>query len=144
MAMAQPLDDWEQVRQLYMRYANSIDEGQVDDWLACFTADACVEHPVLGRRQGHAGLREFAEQYLKSLGGTKPRHFITNVAAELEGDNGTGSCYFLYYKTWHGRTELAAVGGYRDVLRKENGRWLMVRRRVFVDTGMTAKAEVKS
>jgi 3-phenylpropionate/cinnamic acid dioxygenase small subunit len=136
--MAQSADDCEQVRQLYARYAVTIDEGKVDEWMKCFTDDASIEHPFFGSHRGLAGLREFADKYLKSLNGAQPRHLITNVLMELGEERGTGSCYSIYFTSRHGHSELEGIGGYRDELRKQNGRWLIARREVFVDAGPSA------
>jgi 3-phenylpropionate/cinnamic acid dioxygenase small subunit len=131
--MGQLQEERPAIRDLYFRYALEIDEGHYDRWIDCFTNDGTFDSPRFGRHVGHDGLRKFAAIYRESLGGAKVRHVITNVLVDIEGDRATGTCYLSYYHTKHGTTELAGMGGYRDKLRKVDGRWLFESRQVFID-----------
>jgi 3-phenylpropionate/cinnamic acid dioxygenase small subunit len=131
--MRQSEEERPAIRDLYFRYALEIDEGRYERWIDCFTSDGIFDSPRFGRHQGHEGLRKFAAIYRESLGGAKVRHVITNILADIDGDNASGTCYLSYYHTKHSKTELAAVGGYRDKLRKVDGRWLFESRQVFLD-----------
>ena len=44
-----------------------------------------------------------------------------------------GTCNLIYFHIKGGKTELAAVGGYRDELRKVEGDWRFAHRKVYVD-----------
>jgi SnoaL-like domain len=127
------MDDLAAIQQLYAHYAWMLDEGRYDDWLECFTEDAVVEGPTFGRHSGREELRHFLAKYKAETGMFKVRHVVSTVTAEIEGDHATGACYVLYYRTYRGRTELSSIGGFRDHLRKVNGRWLFVDRQAFWD-----------
>ena len=78
-------------------------------------------------------LRQFIAKYKAASGMFQVRHVISNIRVDIQGDSATGSCYVLHYRTHRGRTELNAIGGYRDKLRKVEGRWLFADRQVFWD-----------
>ena len=127
------LDDREKIRELYARYAVAIDEGDYDEWVKCFAEDGTFESPRFGRHSGHEGLRRFTRIYRESLRGAQVRHVITNIRITLNGDQAEGGCHLTYYHSHRGKSELAAVGGYRDSLRKVEGVWLFASRKVFLD-----------
>jgi uncharacterized protein (TIGR02246 family) len=126
-------EDREQIRDLYVRYAITIDSGQYEQWLDCFTDDGVFESPRFGRHVGRDGLRKFTQIYKESLGGAQVRHVISAVHFDIEGDRATGGCYLTYFHSKIGKTELAAVGEYRDKLRKVGGAWRFESRQVTVD-----------
>ncbi len=128
------IEDREEIRELYVRYALTIDEDRREDWVACFTDDGVFESPRLGRYAGREALLKFTRVYKESQAGARVRHIVSNISLQLDGDRATGTCYLIYYHTKDRKTELAAVGGYRDKLRKVGGRWLFESRTVFIDT----------
>lgn len=130
---SQNADDREQVRDLYARYAITIDNGQYHDWVGCFTEDGVFDSARFGHYQGQKELTRFAAIHHDSLGSTRVRHMISNVLFELTGDTGRGSCYLTYFQCRDGKVSLAAIGHYEDRLRKVNGRWLFQSRQVCID-----------
>lgn len=133
------MDDFAEIQQLYARYAWTLDEKRYEDWLECFTEDAVVEGPTFGRHSGREELRHFLAKYKAESGMFQVRHVVSTVTAEIEGDNATGACYVLHYRTYRGRTELSSIGGFRDRLRRVNGRWRFAERQAFWDYSGTAK-----
>jgi uncharacterized protein (TIGR02246 family) len=127
------LEDREEIRELYARYAATIDEGQFDAWLDCFTEDGVFESSRFGRHAGRDGLAKFTQIYRDSLGGAQVRHVCTNLLFKIEGDAAAGSCYLIYYHCKDGKIQQAAVGHYRDTLRKAGGRWKFQSRKVALD-----------
>ncbi len=127
------MEDREQIRELYARYALTIDEGRFEDWVNCFTADGVFESPLFGTHAGHEALRKFCASYKESWGGAQVRHIIANVSIDIEGDRGRGICNLIYLPIEGGHPELVLVGGYRDELRKVAGNWLFAHRKVWVD-----------
>jgi len=127
------LEDCEEIRQLYARYAWTTDKGEWEARGACFTQDGSFEAPgmeVVGRET----LIEHGRDYNASLGANaRTHHVCTNVKFDLEGDRGEGGCYFQYYLTRDGVTALEAVGFYSDRLRRENGNWLFESRSIVLD-----------
>ncbi len=126
-------EDREQIRELYARYAITIDNERFEDWVQCFTPDGIFDSPIYGQFPGHAKLREFTQGYQRSWEGGKVRHMMVNVSFDIDGDTATGFCNLIYFSLKGGKTELTAVGGYNDKLRKENGEWRFTYRRVHID-----------
>ena len=54
------MEEWFAIHGTFIRYATSLDHGDVEGVVACFTPDATLESPVLGKFSGHDGIREFA------------------------------------------------------------------------------------
>jgi uncharacterized protein (TIGR02246 family) len=133
MADLASVEDRLDIHELYVRYAQAIDDGEYDNWLACFTEDGVFESGRFGRHQGQEGLRKFTRIYRDSLGGASVLHVITNVLFKIEGDGAAGSCYLAYYHCKDGKIQQAAAGRYKDSLRKVNGRWLFASRKVSLD-----------
>jgi 3-phenylpropionate/cinnamic acid dioxygenase small subunit len=133
LAMTGTLEDHEQIRDLYARYAYTIDYGPPEEWISCFTEDGVFESPRFGRHSGSDGLRRFVTMSKEANGSAKVRHMLTNVAFQINGDTATGACYLTYYHCKNGKATLEALGRYEDELRKVNGDWLFRSRRVHVD-----------
>ena len=51
------------IEDLFVRYATALDNGQVDTVVGCFTADAALESPAIGRIQGIDAIRAFAGRF---------------------------------------------------------------------------------
>ncbi len=64
-------EEREQVRELYARYAFTIDYNRFEEWVRCFTEDGVFESPIFGLHQGSRGLLKFTAQYKESMGGAK-------------------------------------------------------------------------
>lgn len=133
MAIGGTWEDCEQIRDLYARYAHTIDLGRHDEWVACFTEDGVFDSPLFGRNVGSEGLRKFTAIYKESNGAAQVRHMMTNVLFEINGDRATGSCYLDYYHCKDGRASLSALGRYEDRLRKVGGQWRFESRKVHID-----------
>lgn len=126
-------DDREEIRELYARYAHTIDAGRFDEWIDCFTSDGAFESPRFGRHVGRDGLRKFTAIYKDALGGAKSVHQMSNVTFVVRGDRASGGCYLAAYHCKDGRAELSAVGRYIDKLRKVDGHWKFETRQVVID-----------
>jgi hypothetical protein len=110
-----------------------MDELDSDAWIDYFTEGAVFESPRFGRFTGREGLRQLAALRRKSFIQAKVRHVISNVVVDVDGARATGECYLCAYLTKFGKTELVAVGGYRDELLKVGGRWFFQSRAEFLD-----------
>jgi len=133
MAITGTLEDREQIRELYARYAYTVDLGRYADWVQCFTADGVFDSPLFGQFKGPEGLLKFTAIYKESQGSAQVRHIMSNVTFVVDGDNAIGGCYLTYYHCKDGKVSLAAVGRYEDRLRKVNGEWLFENRKVQLD-----------
>ncbi len=126
-------DDREQIRELYARYAITIDNCRFEEWVDCFTPDGVFVSPIYGEYPGHAKLREFAQSYQRSWDGGGVRHMMVNVSFDVTGNTATGFCNLIYFAVKDGKSELVITGGYNDTLRKDDGEWRYTRRVVHID-----------
>jgi 3-phenylpropionate/cinnamic acid dioxygenase small subunit len=128
------MEEWFAIHGLFVRYATSLDHGDVESVVACFLPDATLESPVLGKFAGHAGIRDFARRTANLLqDGVQFRHVVSNLVADVDGDRGNARCYLLDFRTRAGRTQLLSPGEYRCDLRKVDGDWRFATRVVTMD-----------
>lgn len=132
---AASLEDWFAINSLFVRYATALDACAVDDVVDCFTADAVLESPILGRFEGHAGIRAFAERTAaqKREQGIQFRHVVSNLRADVDGDRARASCYLLDFLTRDGTTELLSPGEYTCDVVRQGGQWRFAYRLVTMD-----------
>jgi hypothetical protein len=131
---AASLEDWFQIHTLFVRYATALDHGEVETVVECFIAEGSIYSPVLGRFEGACGIRDFAGRTARARDdGVQFRHVISNLRADVDGDEARARCYLLDWVTCDGRTELLSPGEYECSLRKVDGRWLFVHRDVVMD-----------
>ena len=129
------LPDWFEVHSLLVRYTTSLDACDTDAVVDCFAPDGWLESPVLGRFEGHAGVREFVGRTIKVRDerGGQFRHVISNLRVETQGDRGIARRYPLDYLTVGGNTELLSPGEYRCALVRKAGAWKLASRAVHMD-----------
>jgi hypothetical protein len=132
MPISGTLEDREEVRMLHARYCLAIDNAHSDEWVDCFTDDGTFESPRFGKHSGRDGLRRFTAIYKESLGGAQVLHVVANPHFELDGDNGSGISYLLYYHCKDGRVQQCTVGYYTDKLRKTPRGWRFTSRQVTI------------
>ena len=133
--VAASMQEWFEIHETFVRYANSLDRGDVEGVVDCFMPDAILQSPVLGTFAGHAGIRDFAEHTarLKREEGVQFRHVVSNLAVEVDGDRARAACYLLDFRTRAGKTVLLSPGEYSCELQRSGGRWRFVRRAVAMD-----------
>jgi 3-phenylpropionate/cinnamic acid dioxygenase small subunit len=132
---AASLEDWFAIHNLFVRYATALDACDVETVVECFEPDGSLESPVLGRFDGSEGIREFAMRTvrLKQEQEVQFRHVVANLRAEVEGERAHARCYLLDFLTRDGATELLSPGEYECELKKTNGAWRFVHRKVAMD-----------
>ncbi len=122
------------INDLFVRYTTALDAGDVETIVACFTEDGALESPAVGVYSGRQGIREFAERFARfHARGAQLRHFISNLAVQVNGDEARATCYLLNVITRNGKTELMAPGRYDCRLVKLDGQWLFKHRLVVLD-----------
>ena len=128
------------IEALFVRYATALDDGEVETVVACFTADAALESPVIGRIEGTDAIRAFAGRFAaQRAAGTQFRHLLTNLAIEIapEGDRARATAYLLVMISKDGQHRTLPPGRYECELAKQNGAWRITRRVVFHDHDYT-------
>ena len=129
------MQDWFEINNLFIRYATSLDHGDVDAVVGCFTADGVIESPILGAFSGIDGIRAFAEHTarMKREEGVQFRHVVADLVVRVDGDTAEATCYLLDFVTRNERTKLLSPGEYVCQLRRVDGAWRFVRRIVQMD-----------
>jgi uncharacterized protein (TIGR02246 family) len=128
------MDDRQMINDLFVRYTTALDAGEVDTIVGCFTEDGALESPVVGVHAGRPAIRAFAERFARFRErGAQLRHFISNLAVQVDGDTARATCYLLNVITRDSKTEVMAPGRYDCQLVKLNGDWLFKHRLVMLD-----------
>ena len=131
------IEDREEIRELYARYAHTIDNGQFNEWLDCFTEDGRLEvQPLDFKIAGHAQLRQHKERDANSRGGRYRRHWNGSIHLEPAGAGAArGRCYLVAYNGEPGQLPAVAdVGVYDDrVVKCADGAWRFSQRVLAMD-----------
>jgi ketosteroid isomerase-like protein len=129
------IDEWFAIHNVFIAYATSLDACDVDGVVACFEPDCSLSSPILGRFDGHDGIRTFVQRTidLKNARNAQFRHVVSNLRAWVDGDTAEARCYLLDFLTERGSTELLSPGEYHCELRRRDGDWRFVRRDVAMD-----------
>ena len=116
----------------------ALDAGDVETIVGCFTEDGALESPAVGVYSGRQGIREFAERFARFRErGSQLRHFVSNLAVQVDGEEARATCYLLNVITRNGKTELMPPGRYDCRLAKVGRRWLFKHRLVVLDGEVT-------
>jgi 3-phenylpropionate/cinnamic acid dioxygenase small subunit len=129
------MDDAEAVRALIHRYAELIDDGDLDGVAALF-ADA--DWYGAARAQPLRGVEAVRRAYdgvvLYEDGTPRTKHVITNVTIELDGDRATARSYFTVLQA---RPDLPLqpiiAGRYADRFERVDGAWRFAERVIHPD-----------
>ena len=102
---------------LTAQYCHRFDDGEIDELLDLFEADATVD--FAGRAStGREQLAAFFEKIGKATAGG--RHLCVNPEFHIEGDSATGVLDFLLIRV---NGDPPMVGRYHDTYRRRDGRW---------------------
>ena len=123
------IDDRLAIMELAARYNQAIDSGDIDGWLATWTADGVFERPD-ALCEGWEAMRRFVTEFVEKW---KPaRHWSANFLIRGEGTAATMSSYFNFFGV-RGKAKLITTGRYDDVLVKVDGAWKFKHRKVSFD-----------
>lgn len=133
------------IRDALARVAALADAGALDDYLACFTADASWE---LTAAPGHvlasmrlSGIEQIRESVVdrRASGiqgpGTHTAHHVASTYIDFDeaGTSATANSLFSFYTHLDAQPILAGFGRYTDSFRWLGGRWLLARRVIVQD-----------
>jgi ketosteroid isomerase-like protein len=119
------------IRNLIAKLAHLADDGELSEYIQCFTDDARWGGGGQPWREGHAEILAGAEERRASglVGpGSTSRHVVTTSWIEVDGDTASGRSVFHFYIGLDGEPKLAAMGVYRDTFRREGGEWRLSER----------------
>jgi hypothetical protein len=129
------------IRQLLARYAHTIDSGDADGWVNCFTAGGTFScdglpdgSPFNCHHSGTSALHSYASAMIGASRG-RARHWLSPAEIELEGEVGRVTCYLVMLRVGgDGGPKLTASGVYRDRIRRVDGCWLFEQRVLTIDS----------
>ena len=145
-----------EVERFLFREARLLDEGRFDEWLALMADDVRYWVPTRETTSEFAGSvagdrdlalfdddKDFLRARIQRLHSglahaetppSRTRHFLSNIEIDQQSDDECEvGCNILIYQTRLERTEIAFVGRREDRLRKNNGSWLVARRKIILD-----------
>ena len=120
-------DDQLAIRQLVARYSHAMDSGDGAALAGTFVDDGVFDAGGLVLEARNA-LEEFARGFPDSV--RAPRHVVSNLVIEGDGDRATGQAYVQLYALVGDppRQEVTHSGKYADTLVKVDGIWRFVTR----------------
>lgn len=147
-----------EVERFYTEEAAALDDRRFEEWVSLFSDDAHYFMPIRRTRMKRELDKEFTQPgEMAFFDDTKPmlegrvrklatgtawaedppsrtRHVITNVlVTEDRGDELDVRSNFVLYRTRLKSEELTWIGSRRDVLRRNDGSFLIARRHVFLE-----------
>jgi 3-phenylpropionate/cinnamic acid dioxygenase small subunit len=137
----QRLEDLEEIRSLFLRYAEVLDADDFAGYAALFSEDGELI-AQLGAAKGPQAIQELLESRLGTEAAkarSRSFHVIANPVIEVDGDEATARVLWSYLtqRAEDPHPVLIQAGHYDDTLRRENGRWKLVRHAISRDMGFS-------
>jgi hypothetical protein len=128
------MSDREEICELHARYNHYMDSYDREAFVDLFTSDGSWELVGVRAVRGAAGLAEFIDGIRVHSGESRHRHFVFNEAIDVDGAHATARSYVVDWLCTPGQApRLIALGRYSDKLRRDEGRWRFVSRRLDCD-----------
>jgi uncharacterized protein (TIGR02246 family) len=132
-----PVEDRLAINDLFIRYATSMDSGDVEGVVGCYTEDAVLTGSSTGDHRGRDAIRAFATRYAEfHARGAQLRHFITNIIVTPEEGGAKVTAYLLTGYSQDGKHERLRPGHYICHVVKIHDEWLFKSRFVAQDSPM--------
>lgn len=123
-----------QIQERIARYAWSLDTGDIEEFVSCFSAEGELTWNVFnppGRWQGHAALRRFIGYFVERPESAGRQHHVSNVIVEPHPQGAAARSYvFVALRSAEGPHLLTVMGHYNDVLVNEGGTWRFAQRSI--------------
>jgi ketosteroid isomerase-like protein len=132
-ARLRALEDQQAIMRRLHLYGHSLDYGERDVWLECFTGDALLEWP----HGTFVGSREIARAFDEHSHApeTVHKHVVVDPVIDVDGDRALVRSYFARLDERPGGPIIRSIGRYRDVLvRSGDGDWRFEERRTDLES----------
>jgi ketosteroid isomerase-like protein len=123
------LEDERAIVRTLHAYGHSIDYGDEEAWVDCFTEDGVFDirsrhaHQLKKRIAGRAELREFIGRHTRAPERWH-KHLLIEPFVDVDGDTATCDSYLAVLMDHDEQPVLRVFGRYRDTLRRgEDGKW---------------------
>lgn len=127
--MTQITDDKREIIELTNKYANAMDDNDLETWLSTWDESGTWEGGV-GTFQGHDELTKLIETLGPRIKGK--RHVMANNVINLLGIKAEQTCYLLVFEAVE-EPKLLATAVYKDKLEKIRGSWKFTHRAIQMD-----------
>ena len=133
------------IQELIARYAQCIDGGDIDGYVANFLPDGVIEWGN-GVAQGREEIRRWVGGLMAGgrIGGTPAvtRHFVNLPYITGQSERATARTYVIIFTvTGAGRVWVPSVGSYEDTVVKTPEGWLFEKRVIASDLGSFTQRE---
>lgn len=120
-----------EIREVFGRYALTVDAPDPAAWAALFTDDGIfeIEAGAGGPRfqfRGTEQIELFAEVHGRLIPGT--RHMMTGFVTDVDGDEATDHCTLVGHVNRPEKVYIFASGWYETRLKKIDGKWRIAHR----------------
>ena len=126
-------EEYVEILNLYAAYNLASDEGDAERYAQCFLQNG--EHHGTYDVYGRAALIEYKKVDKAQRGGQYRRHWNGSLHLEkVDAETVRGHCYLFGYSGEPGKLPyMTHAGVYRDVIKREDGRWKFAERRLSFD-----------
>ena len=124
------IEDRFAIMELMARYNHAVDSGDSEGVAALFIEDGALDAVATGENRGRPAIAEYIAS--RPDGWQRRRHFNSSPISEGDGDRATLALYLLVLSRRE-TVDPRLVGRYEDELRRVDGEWRFVRRRILVD-----------
>jgi hypothetical protein len=120
------------IHEVLARYAWSLDTGDEEGFIACFTPDAELAWEAFaepGIWRGHEALRRFIAWFRSQPESAGRQHHVSNILVEPAPGGARSRSYVLVaLAVGDGPHRLNVMGYYEDQLARDGGQWRLARR----------------
>jgi hypothetical protein len=131
-AMTLTAADRIEIHEVLARYAWSLDTGDEDGFISCFTPDAELAWEAFqepGTWRGHEALRRFIAWFRAQPQSAGRQHHVSNIIVEPVPQGARARSYVLVaLAVGDGPHRLHVMGYYEDELVRDGGTWRLSRR----------------
>jgi 3-phenylpropionate/cinnamic acid dioxygenase small subunit len=129
----QRLVDEAEIRNLLARIAQLADEGELAEYIACFTESATWGGAGFPERRGHDAILAGARE--RRAGGTagpgsQTRHLVSTAVVEVDGDVARSRSIFHFYRQTKTEPVLDRMGVWEDTFARTTSGWKLASRMI--------------
>ena len=123
-------EDQMEIEELISQYSIFEDRGEAESWASLFTADGAFVSGAGEKYAGREALVAFATRRWENPEVHRLIHWISNIVVTPTAEGATSQSYQMTVGAGAEGYEVVRLSGKDDTLRRENGRWRFLERRV--------------
>jgi ketosteroid isomerase-like protein len=124
------MSELDQIRRTIAEHPQTLDDGDVDRYVALFMEDARLTAGAT-EYAGRPAIQEFIKGYFAGQGSRQTRHLFGNSVIDLDGDQAHSvSDVMVYARDDAGPWGLATLTRHHDTLVRSGDRWLFAAKEI--------------